>query len=110
MRSFCIDWAQFGKKSLSVIRNSRVVAVQLFFFYCGNGDAIGTSVSVRYIVDVRSSGVVVRRSSTVFQAIFSNVLGTRLVAKVLTYILHTVRMHMYTMYYVHVYIYRQKTM
>ena len=57
MRSFCIDWAPFGKKSLSVIRNSGVVAVQFFFFYCGNGDAIGTSVSVRYIVDVRSSGV-----------------------------------------------------
>ena len=36
-----------------------------FSFYCGNGDAIGTSVSVRYIVDVRSSGVVVKRGSTV---------------------------------------------
>ena len=65
VRSFCIDWAPFGKKSLSVIRNSRVVAVQGFSFYCGNGDAIGTSVSVRYIVDVRSSGVVVKRGSTV---------------------------------------------
>ena len=42
-----------------------MVAVQ-DFFYCGNGDAIGTSVSVRYIVDVRSSGVVVKRGSTVY--------------------------------------------
>ena len=66
MRSFCIDWAPFGKKSLSVIRNSGVVAVQCVFFYCGNGDAIGTSVSVCYIVDVRSSGVVVKRDSTVY--------------------------------------------
>ena len=65
MRSFCIDWAPFGKKLLSVIRNSGVVTVQGFSFYCGNGDAIGTSVSVHYIVDVRSSGVVVKRGSTV---------------------------------------------
>ena len=43
---------------------SGVVAVQVFF-YCGNGDAIGTSVSVCYIVDVRSSGVVVKRGSAV---------------------------------------------
>ena len=71
MRSFCIDWAPFGKKSLSVIRNSRVVAVQGFFSYCGNGDAIGTSVSVRYIVDVRSSGVVVKRGSTVCMFVYS---------------------------------------
>ena len=68
VRSFCIDWAPFGKKSLSVIRNSGVVAVQGFSFYCGNGDAIGTSVSVRYIVDVRSSGVVVKRGSTVYKS------------------------------------------
>ena len=32
------------------------------FFYCGNGDA---SVGVRYIADVHSSGVVVKRGSTV---------------------------------------------
>ena len=69
MRSFCIDWAPFGKKPLSVIWNSRVisgvVAVQ-GVFYCGNGDAIGTSVSVHYIVDVRSSGVVVKWGSTLY--------------------------------------------
>ena len=37
-----------------------------FFFYCGNGDAFGTSVSVHYIiiVDVRSSGVVFKWGST----------------------------------------------
>ena len=54
VRSFCIDWALFGKKLLSVLRNRGEDAVQ-FFFYCGNGDAIETSVSVSCIVDVRSS-------------------------------------------------------
>ena len=66
VRSFYIDWAPFGKKSLSVqIYGIAGWSLFSFFFYCGNGDAIGTSVSVRYIVDVRSSGVVVKRGSTV---------------------------------------------
>ena len=65
VRSFCIDWTPFGKKPLSVIQNSGVWSLFRVFFYCGNGDAIGTSVSVRYIVDVCSSGVVVKRGSTV---------------------------------------------
>ena len=59
VRLFCIDGHHLG-------RNSGVVAVQ-GFFYCGNEDTIRTSVSVRYIVDVCSSGVVVKRGSTVLQ-------------------------------------------
>ena len=56
---------------LSGIRNSGMVAIQRLFFYCSSRDAIGTSVSIRYIVDVHSSGVVVKRSSTVIDTYYS---------------------------------------
>ena len=41
VRSFCIDWAPFGKKPLSIIRGSGVVAVQVCFLlrqWIGNWD------------------------------------------------------------------------
>ena len=57
---------QLGLRNLSVIRSSRVSAIQGCLSVEVNGRAVGTFRIVRYIVGVRYSGVSVKWGSTVY--------------------------------------------
>ena len=61
-RSFCIDGHHLGPKSVAVIRWPQIRGFLSIILY---GDAVGTKVSGRYRQGGRSSGVAVKRGSTV---------------------------------------------